>query len=116
MKSIISAVDFCGRQGIALRGHRDDAKYLEDTDLNPDNYQALLKFRCDAGDTVLAEHLSKCAKKATYRSKMTQNDIIDILGGMITEKVISRVNEAKLFSVISDEVQDVASIEQLTLY
>eukprot|EP00731_Ephydatia_muelleri_P022950 Em0015g533a len=80
-------------KGIALRGHRDDAKYLEDTDLNPGNYQALLKFRCGAGDTVLAEHLSKCAKNATYRSKTTQNDIIDILG---------------------DEVQDVASIEQIT--
>ena len=64
--------------------------------------------------TVLAEHLSKCAKNATYRSKTTQNDIIDILGSMITEKVIARVNEAKLFSVISDEVQDAASIEQLT--
>ena len=44
-----------------------------------------IKFRCDAGDTVLAEHLSKCAKNATYRSKTTQNDIIDILGGMITD-------------------------------
>ena len=88
--------------------------YLEDTDLNPGNYQALLKFRCDAGDTVLAEHLSKCAKNATYRSKTTQNDIIEILGGMITEKVVAEVNEAKFFSVISDEVQDVASIEQIT--
>ena len=114
LKSIISAVEFCGRQGIALRGHRDDAKYLEDTDLNPGNYQALLKFRCGAGDTVLAEHLSKCAKNANYRSKTTQNDIIDILGGMITEKVVAKVNEAKHFSVISDEVQDVASIEQIT--
>lgn len=47
LKSIISAVEFCGRQGIALRGHQDDAKYLEDTDLNPGNYQALLKFRCE---------------------------------------------------------------------
>ena len=88
--------------------------YLEDTDLNPGNYQALLKFRCGAGDTVLAEHLSKCAKNATYRSKTTQNDIIEILGGMITEKVVAEVNEAKFFSVISDEVQDVASIEQIT--
>ena len=86
LKSIISAVEFCGRQGIALRGHRDDAKYLEDTDLNPGNNQALLKFRCGAGDTVLAEHLSKCAKNATYRSKTTQNDIIDILGGMISSR------------------------------
>ena len=97
MKSIISAVEFCSRQGIALRGHWDDAKYLEDTDLNPGNYQALLRFRCDAGDTVLAEHLSKCAKNATYHSKMPQYDIIDIMGGMITEKVITRVNEAKFF-------------------
>ena len=88
--------------------------YLEDTDLNPGNYQALLKFRCGAGDTVLAEHLSKCAKNATYRSKTTQNDIIEILGGMITEKVVAEVNEANFFSVISDEVQDVASIEQIT--
>ena len=30
----------------------------------------LLKFRCDAGDTVLAERLSKWAKNATYRSKV----------------------------------------------
>ena len=82
--------------------------------LNPGNYQALLKFRCGAGDTVLAEHLSKCAKNATYRSKTTQNDIIDSLGGMITEKVVAEVNEAKFISVISDEVQDVASIEQIT--
>ena len=97
MKSIISSVEFCCYQGIALRGHRDDAKYLENTDLNPGNYQALLKFRCDAGDTVIAEHLSKCAKNATYCSKTTQNDIIDILGSMITDKVVARVNEAKFF-------------------
>ena len=62
-----------------------------------------MKFRCDAGDTAVAsEYLSKCAKNVTYRSKVTQNDIIDILGGMITEKVVARVNETKFFSVISD--------------
>ena len=104
LKLIISAVEFCSHQGISLRGHQDYAKYLEDTDLNPGNYQALLESRCDAGDTVLAEHLSKCAKNATYHLKMTQNDIIDILGSKITEKVVARVNEAKsllLFQVKS---------------
>ena len=40
LKSIISAVEFCGRQGIALRGHRDDAKYLDNTDLNPGKYNS----------------------------------------------------------------------------
>lgn len=102
--------EVCGRQGIALRGHRDDSKHLEDMDTNPGNFQALLKFRCDAGDAVLAEYFSKCARNATYRSKTTQNEIIQILGGMITEIIA----EVKFFAVISDEVQDAASIEQIT--
>lgn len=54
LKSIIATVELCGRQGIALRGHRDDEKHLEDPDNNPGNFQTLLKFRCDAGDTTLA--------------------------------------------------------------
>ena len=115
LKSIIATVEICGRQGIALRGHRDDARHLDDPDSNPGNFQALLKFRCDAGDIVLAEYFSKCARNATYRSKTTQNAIIEVLGGMITEAIIAEVNEAKFFAVISDEVQDSASIEQISL-
>ena len=114
LKFIISAIELCGCQGIALRGHQDDAKHLEDTYINPGNYQALLKFRCDAGDTVVA--LSKCARNVTYRSKATQDDIIDILGGMITEKVIARVNETKFFVVISDYIQDPLQLSRLLLY
>ena len=60
----------------------------------------------DAGDTVVAEHLSKCARNETYSSKATQNDIIDILDSIITEKVVARVNQAKFFAVISYYVQD----------
>ena len=33
---------------------------------------------------------------------------------MITEAIIAEVNEAKFFAVISDDVQDAASIEQIT--
>ena len=86
LRSIIATVEVCGRQGIALRGHRDDSKHLESADSNPGIFQALLKFRCHSGDTALAEHFSKCAKNATYRSKTTQNEVIEILGGMITEQ------------------------------
>lgn len=107
-------MEFCGRQGIALRGHRDDSKHLEDVESNHGNFQALLKFRCSAGDATLAQHFSKCARNATYHSKTTQNEIIEVLGGMITEKIVANVNEAKFFAVICDEVQDAASIEQIT--
>ena len=80
----------------------------------PGNFQALLKFRCDAGDVALADHFSKCAKNATYTSKTTQNEIIEVFGGMITEAIIAEVNEAMFFAVNFDEVQDAASIEQIT--
>ena len=82
LKSIIAWVEFCGRQSIALRVHRDDANDLQ-SDGNHGNFQALLKFRCESSDTVLADHLKNCAKNASYRSKTIQNDIIVILGGMI---------------------------------
>ena len=42
LRSIIATVE---RQGIALRGHRDDSKHLESADSNPGAFQALLKFR-----------------------------------------------------------------------
>ena len=56
LKSIVKTVIFCGRQGIALRGHRDDGPSLQ-TSANHGNFQALLQFRIDAGDQVLKEHL-----------------------------------------------------------
>ena len=37
-----------------------------------------------------------------------------LVRGMIIEAIIAEVNEAKFFAVISDEVQDAASIEQIT--
>lgn len=114
LKSIMATIEVCCRQGIAIRGHRDGSKHLEDTANNHGNFQTLLQFRCDSGDTVLSEHMGSCNKNASYRSKTAQNEIINILGDMITETIVQQVHEAKFFSVISDEVQDAASIEHLT--
>jgi hypothetical protein len=61
--SIIKCLEFCGKQGIALRGHRDDAT---SSALNQGNFKALLQLRIDAGDTALACHLETCNKNATY--------------------------------------------------
>ena len=85
---IIKTITLCGRTGIALRGHRDDG-LLEFDPLNPDKsiteqckFRALLAFRVDAGDTILQQHLLTAKKNATYISKTTQNELINICGGM----------------------------------
>lgn len=69
LTSIFKIVEFCGRQNITLRCHRDDATCIE-RDLseskNLGNFRALLKFQIHAGYTVLAEHLAAAAQNATY--------------------------------------------------
>ena len=48
LTSILKCIEFCGRQGIDLRGHRDD-NMVED-DINKGNFFALLQLRVDSGD------------------------------------------------------------------
>ena len=60
--------DFCGR-----RGHRDDDKTPSD---NQGHFKELIKFRIEAGDTLLDEHLKQCNKNAKYTSKTSQNELL----------------------------------------
>ena len=65
---IIKTIILCGRLGIPLRGHRDDGKLKTDEAASgiQGNFRALLAFRVDNGDTMMAEHLKSSSKKATY--------------------------------------------------
>lgn len=56
LKSIVEIVIFCGRQGIALRGHRDDWKHLDNLPhANPRNFIALLRFKVESGNRALED-------------------------------------------------------------
>ena len=46
--SILKTVIFCGQQNVPLRGHRDD--YTPGA-INKGNFDALLRFRAEAGDS-----------------------------------------------------------------
>ena len=71
LTSIIKCVEWCGRNGLALRGHQDDATIKDKT--HQGNFKNLLDFRIDAGDIALKEHLETASKNASYISKTTQN-------------------------------------------
>lgn len=44
LRPIVLAIMLCGRQNISLRGHRDDAKYLSDSKVNPGKLQEILSM------------------------------------------------------------------------
>ena len=69
LHSIISCIVYCDRQNIALRGHVESTR---DEENNPGNFLALLKFRPDAGDEILANHFSQATNRARYTSPTIQ--------------------------------------------
>ena len=116
LKSIAATVIFCGRQGIALRGHRDDGvDVLDDNPGRHGNFQALLRFRIDAGDEVLKDHMKTAGGRALYTSKETQNELIMVCSDIIRRKILHRVQAAHFFSIIADEATDSGNEEQLSI-
>ena len=79
------------------------------------NFLALLLFRISSGDSLLKEHLTTAPKNATYISPDIQNQVIQVLGDHILNKILINVKEAKYFSVIADEVTDSSNKEQLAV-
>ena len=75
LHSIVETIVLCGRQNIALCGHRDsgtDMESLQSEVMNSGNFWALLKFRISAGDIILRDHLQTAARNAMYTSYRTR--------------------------------------------
>ena len=70
MLSIVKCLELCGRQGIAVRGHRDDSTSDE---LNQGKFKAIVDFRIESGDQVLKEHVLSASKRATCRKQCKIN-------------------------------------------
>ena len=115
IESLLRIVILCGKQGLALRGHRDDKiDWQSDERSNEGNFVQLVRFRADT-DTVLSTYLSKAPKNAHYTSKTIQNELLSVFGDSIRNGIISEVKSAKYYSIIADEVTDAANHEELSL-
>ena len=116
LRSILETIILCGRQNIPLRGHCDSSLDLErDLNASHGNFWSLLQFRVSAGDTTLRDHLEKAPRNAMYTSPDIQNQVIDILGDHVQQKILSKVRAAQFFTVMADEVTDCSNKEQLSL-
>lgn len=113
LKCIIEAILFCGRQCISLRGHRDDS--TASCDCNRGNFLALLDYSIKSGNASLAKHLQEAGKNAMYTSKTIQNDLIECIGMHIRGRILKEIKEANFYSVLCDEVVDVACKQQVSI-
>lgn len=136
-KKLKSVLECCGKQNIALRGHRNEKMLVSDSECNvdsfdfgslinkeegnPGNFLALLEFRAKACDlSVLRDfHLHKRAggtggKKVTYCSATCQNQLIDCCAEYIGERILAGARCAPFYSIMA-EATDTANMEQMPI-
>ena len=94
MASLFKTVLFCGRNNIAFRGSRDEDPSNESL---KGNFQALLYFRVESGDTVLQEHFETASRNATYVSKTIQNEMITTLVNISRINYLQRSKQVSTF-------------------
>ena len=119
LTAIIKSIEFCSRNCIAVRVHREDGA-LNSSDLSKKsgNLRSLRNFRIDAGDKILENHLNSCLKTATYISKTTQNELLLCIKDFIQSKIVNEVKNQSigpLYGIMADEVTDTSNKEQLGL-
>ena len=96
------------------KGDRDDAGYFADHKNNPGNMQEILKYLKTFGNNVLFDdHMLNAAKSATYCSKTTQNEVIEVCGELSLSKLSSKIKQAQYFSLLADEAADISKTERL---
>lgn len=69
----------------------------------------------DAGDEILEKHFETSSSKVQYTSSIIQNELIDIYGKIIVEKLVYNINGAECFTALADETTDISGQEQFPL-
>ena len=110
LKSILHALEYLGRQGLALWGCRDDRAALGDNAISKGNFKALLDVVLHT-DKPLHNCLKTCTRNSTYISRMTQNALLESIKNYMQGK-IDEINQQQ-FGLVNDEVTGSMNWEQL---
>ena len=103
LRKIIESIRYLARQGLALRGHKDEAD---------SNFSQLLLLRgidCPA----LLTWLKKKANK--YTSGEIQNEFLEIIALHILRQICSDIAKNGFFTIMADECTDVSNKEQFVI-
>ena len=103
----------CGRQGIALGGHRDDST---SDDINKGKFRALVEFRIESGDNIDCIEVKAVCKKCYLATVLIQDELLEFMGSILT-KILDDVKPNQFFGLEADEVADRAKkrVMQLVL-
>ena len=125
--AVIKSIAFCGRQGIALRGHhleidtsgsekksirKKNGSEILIGDANTGNLLTLLKYRKEAGDSAVDDIVNNRAK---FSSAVIQNELLEHMESTIIADIVDNMLGSGPFTVIADETTDCSNRTQLSI-
>ncbi|XP_071429468.1 52 kDa repressor of the inhibitor of the protein kinase isoform X2 [Pithys albifrons albifrons] len=111
LKSLFEVLILMGKQNIPLDGHT--VAELPKGVFASDNFQALLEYRINGGDEVLRKRFEMTAVNLEYCSKTQQKQMLEVCESCVREETLREVRDSHFFSIVTDEVVDIAGEEHL---
>lgn len=112
LKRILSIVQFLAQRNLAFRGTVD--RLFEP---NNGNFLGLVEL-LGKYDHVMQEHLRRVKNDEIhdhYLGKRIQNEVIELMGSKVLASIVSRIQNAKYYSIILDCTPDISHQEQMTM-
>ncbi len=115
LKMILSVILWLARQGLPLRGHREQDDFPSN---NRGNFLELLQFKLE-DDPKKKRWFDSLPENSTYVSPPMQNVFIQIIADQVRAAVLQELNDGdpnRVFAICADESIDLAKREQMSLY
>ncbi|KAL7376948.1 hypothetical protein ABVT39_018890 [Epinephelus coioides] len=111
VKAVIDILLFCAKQGIALRGHKEDTESL-----NRRNVLELFKLICDY-DPDIKKRFDELPNNAKMMSPDIQNDLLETAASLLLRKIKAELHAEtdKYYAILADEYKDLSKKELIAV-
>ncbi|XP_065209411.1 zinc finger MYM-type protein 1-like [Planococcus citri] len=112
LKRIVATVKTLASRGLSFRGTNEHFGVP-----NNGNFLMLLEYLRQF-DPFIDEHIRNYGDKGSgstsYLSKTIYEEVIEIMAGKVTSKIVEEIKIAKYYSIIVDSTPDISNIDQLS--